>query len=133
MKLSPRQQKIIFFLIGKGVLQSSTIHAEMIKSGEDISLVTIKRALSELAEKGIVAASGSGRSTAYRVGTLGRIFADIDARAYCAVEPDKRFGTKQYNFDLLAGIPANIFSETEIRILNDATAEYKRRTKNLPL
>ena len=54
MKLSPRQQKIIFFLIGKGVLQSSTIHAEMIKSGEDISLVTIKRALSELAEKGIV-------------------------------------------------------------------------------
>lgn len=133
MKFSPKQQKIIFLLIQKGVLQSSAIHAEMLKSGEDISLVTVKRALSELAEKGIIATSGSGRSTAYKVGTLSRIFSDLDAHAYCAVEPDKRFGLKQYNFNLFAEMPADIFSRTERKTLDDATAEYARRTESLPL
>lgn len=53
-------------------------------------MVTIKRVLSELAANGIAIVSGSGRATVYSITTLGRIFADIDARAYGAVEPDNK-------------------------------------------
>src|SRR3989338_6734086 len=131
MKFTPKQQKILFLLIQQKTLQSSTIHTEIIKGGDDISLVTVKRTLSQLEKEGVVISSGSGRSTAYRIGTLGRIFSDIDARAYCAIEPDKRFGLKQYNFDLFANMPSDIFSENEHRTLNDSTNEYERRTENL--
>lgn len=44
-----------------------------------------------------------------------------------AIEPDKRYGLDRYNFELLAGLPASIFSEKEMRILEEATAEYKKR------
>lgn len=96
-QFSSRQQKIILLLIGQGSISSSVIHDGIIKNGENISLVTVKRELSELAKQGVIATSGAGRSTAYTVGTSGRIFADIDAHEYCAAEPDRRYGMKKYN------------------------------------
>ena len=36
-----------------------------------------------------------------------------------------------YNFDLFAALPSDIFTENELKILNDATAEYEKRTKDL--
>lgn len=132
VKLSQKQQKIILLLLEKGVLPSSQIRAEMIKTGESISLVTIKRALSEMARAGFLIVSGSGRSTNYILSAVGRAFADIDAKKYCAIEPDKRFGLNHYNFDLFSALPADIFSADELKILNDATAEYQRRIKDLP-
>lgn len=132
MQISSKQQKIILLLIEKGILRSSIIHGELGKAGEKVSLVTVKRQLSELTGKGFLKTVGSGRSTAHEVGTMGRLFADIDAHKYCAAEPDRRFGLKQHNFDLFAGIPAEVFSDAEKKILDDATAEYARRTKDLP-
>jgi len=66
-----RQQKIIHLLIEKGSMQSSDIHAELDKRGEKVSLVTIKRDISELRSFGAVLASGSGRSTSYAVSING--------------------------------------------------------------
>ena len=73
-------------------MQSSEIYSEMVKLGEDISLVTIKRTLSEMAVEGVLVSTGSGRSTSYNISAIGRIFADIDAKKYCSIEPDKRLG-----------------------------------------
>lgn len=131
-KISQKQQKIISIILEKGLSQSSDIHEEMVKIGEEISLVTIKRALSEMAEEKILVAEGSGRSTGYKVGALGRIFLEIDAKKYCETEPDKRYGMSGYNFDLLQAIPGDIFSDEELKILDTATADYGQRIKDLP-
>lgn len=131
-KLSAKQQNIVEILLQKGGIQSSAIHVELKKRGGDASLVTIKRTLSAMAEQGILAVSGSGRATSYDISTLGRLFADINAKEYCAVEPDQRYGLTGFNFNLLPQTPPNIFSDNELHILNSATAEYQRRTSALP-
>lgn len=132
IKSSRKQQKLIAVILEKGAMGSSGIHAEMAKSGESISLVTVKRTLSEMVGAGILIASGSGRSTGYNISATGRIFAEIDAHRYCSMEPDRRYGQARYNFDLLPAFPSDLFTEDELKIFHDATAEYERRTKDLP-
>src|SRR3989344_4144793 len=132
IKLSQKQQRIIGIFLEKEERQSSDVHAEIIKLGEEVSLVTIKRALSEMAGRGLLAATGSGRSRGYSLTALGRISAEVDAGKYCAIEPDKRRGLCRYNFELLPSLPDNLFTEEEQESLNNATAEYLRRTKDLP-
>ncbi len=130
-KLSQKQQKIIAIILEKGAMPSSGIYSEMVKLGEGISLVTVKRALSEMTSEGVLISTGSGRSTGYNISIAGRVFAEIDAKEYCSIEPDKRRGLNRYNFDLFAALPSDIFTESELKVLNDATFEYEKRTKDL--
>lgn len=133
IKLFQKYQKIINIFLKKETLRSSEAHYEIIKTGEKTSLITVKRILSEMEKRGILIAVGSGRVRSYRLSSVGRIFSDVDIRAYLAVEPDKRYGLNKYNFDLLSEIPSEIFTEDELKILEFSTADYKKRIKNLPL
>lgn len=126
-KLTTKQQEIIGIFLKKEKMQSSELHGELKKSGEEISLVTVKRSLSELTENGFLKISGLGRSTKYELSIIGRILADIDAKEYVSVEPDKRYGLNQYNFRLLPNFPTDIFTEEELNRLETATAAYKKR------
>jgi len=132
MKISQKQQKIIGIFIERGTISSSEARDILLKMGESISLVTVKRALSEMTKAGILMTEGSGRATKYKISATGRIFAEIDAKKYSSVEPDKRYGISSYNFDLLPSLPMDIFSDDELKILNGATAEHEKRTENLP-
>lgn len=132
IKLTQKDQKIINIFLKKGTIQSSDIHSEMVKLGEVISLITVKRALSNMAAEGILTILGSGRSTSYNVTLAGRILADIDAKKYCSIEPDKRYGLNNYNFDLLREMPDSIFTDDELQRLHEATAEYNSRIGDLP-
>ncbi len=131
LKLSPKEQKIIGIFLKTDKLQSSHVYEELRKTGEDISLVTIKRALSEMTDKGFLVTLGAGRSTSYNLSPKGRIFADINAGQYITIEPDKRYGLRGYNFDLLKTFPSDIFTDDELNTLETATAEYKKRTADL--
>ncbi len=131
-KISQKQQKIIAIFLKGGTMRSSDVYTAMIKAEEDISLVTVKRALSEMANSGILIAVGSGRSTSYGISAVGRIFAEIDEKKYYSIEPDERYGLSRYNFDLFVSLPSDIFTDDELKKLNDATVQYKNRTKNLP-
>lgn len=131
IKIDKKQQKIIELMLGGQVLPSSKIHQKIRLAGEDIALVTIKRILSKMVKTGVLNKSGAGRTTGYAISIKGRILADIDAKKYCDVEPDKRPGLNQHNFKLLENIPKDIFSPEELKNLNEATAEYRKRTKNL--
>lgn len=133
MEILPREQRIIAVILEKGHLQSSQIHMEMLHRGNPESLLTIKRALSHMVVRGLLIVHGSGRSTSYDVDVAGRVFADISANEYCAVEPDRRFGLRRYNFELFEKMPVDIFSTAEIQILDSATAEYTQRTTDLPV
>lgn len=130
LKLNANEQKILSIILEKGVIQSSALYAEMVRLREDISLVTIKRALSQMAGDGVLVLSGSGRSTSYDVSAMGRINALVDAHKYCSIEPDRRFGKNRYNFDLLPALPSNIFTADELKVLDDATATYEQGTKD---
>lgn len=131
MIIKEKQKKILFIILEHGVISSSVIHKKIIQGDEKISLVTIKRALTEMVSLGLLVVSGSGPATNYEVSAIGRLFAPVDAKMYCAIEPDKRYGLNQYNFELLPGVPPDIFDKSELEILNKATSEYEQRTKDL--
>lgn len=131
IKLSQKQQEILAIILRKKALRSSEIHAEMLKLEKSVSLVTIKRTLAGLVSGGVLIVSGSGRSTSYSVSIAGRIFAEIDAHKYCSVDPDKRYGFSRYNFDLFSNLPLDIFTAEELKIMDNATAKYQQRIKDL--
>ena len=130
MKISQKHLKILLAVLKNRAVSSSFIHAKIMEAGDDISLVTVKRALSDMVKSDLLVVSGSGPSTTYEASVQGRLFAPINAKEYCAIEPDKRFGLNRYNFDLFSSAPADIFNEDELKILNSATTEYKKRTQN---
>jgi fido (protein-threonine AMPylation protein) len=132
MTISAREQKIIGVLLEQGPLQSSAIHETLVKRGENVSLITVKRALSSMAVRKVILLGGAGRSSSYQISVLGRIFADVDAHTYCAIEPDRRYGQKRYNQELFAEMPKAIFFPEELRKLESATVAYARRTADLP-
>ena len=129
-QLLPRQQKILSILIKNGKISSSAIHEELLKNKENIALVTVKRSLAEMSGEGLIIEIGRGRSTAYEIGAPGRLFSDINAKEYCAIEPDKRYGLDRYNFDLFSKIPMDVFSDAEKSRLGVATKTYKQRSQN---
>ncbi|MBI5254579.1 Fic family protein [Candidatus Falkowbacteria bacterium] len=133
IQFSQKQQRIINVFLQHERFSSSGLRAEMSKNGAELlSLVTIKRMLSVLVRQGALKISGAGRATTYSISALGRIFAAVDAKEYCAVEPDKRYGQRGYNFDLLAAFPAELFNATELAQMDNATTEYRQRIKDLP-
>ena len=132
IKITPKQMNILSVFLEKGPLRVSEVREEIIKTGREISKVTVSRTLSAMAREGILQVSGSGRSTIYDISALGRIFSEIDAKKYYAFEPDKRYGMSRYNFNLLPAMPSDIFTQSELKTLDDATSEYKRRSNNLP-
>lgn len=131
MEINKKYQKLILLFLQREGMASSEVYEQLSLAGEQISLVTTKRTLSEMAKKGLLEISGRGRTTAYVLTTLSRLFADVNAKKYCEIEPDKRYGRSNFNFDLLPQIPAEIFSDNELDTLIRATLEYKQRVKDL--
>ena len=132
MKIGQKQQKILGLLLKYDSLSSSRAREHLLESGESVSLVTVKRDLSQMAAAGLMDAVGKGRARAYRITALGRIFSKIEASAYCALEPDVRYGLDRFNFDLLPAIPPEIFTSSEKKALENATDEYRERITGLP-
>lgn len=126
--ISKKQQQILSLILRGGFFSSSEIHGILQAAGDEQSLITIKRALSEMVERGLLVIQGAGPSTAYKISFLGRLVADIEAKTYCAIEPDKRYGLTSYNFNLWEGILSDVFLDAELQKLEDATAEYRKRT-----
>ncbi len=129
IKLNQKEKDIISIILQKGEMQSSEIYAEL----KEISLVTVKRTLSQMKRKKLLIVKGAGRSTKYEVSTLGRLFFPIKAKEYILLEPDKRYGKKEYNFDVFPSLPKDIFLIQEIEKMDKATLEYQKRIKNLSL
>lgn len=131
IKLSQPHNEIIRILFKKGALQSSAIHEVLSKNGSSMSFVTTKRALSAMAKEGLIFSLGAGRSVRYDLAVPGRVFFDVDAKEYCGVEPDKRYGASAYNFDLFPHFPPEIFDAAELKSLEDATADYRNRIQGV--
>jgi Fic family protein len=131
-EISQKHQKILGLFLRHNLLSSSEVHDRLLREGVETSLVTVKRELSRMAILGLLTASGRGRSRAYSVSVLGRVLSNVNANAYNAVEPDKRYGLANFNFDLLPSFPLEIFTSAELTKLAGASDEYHERTADLP-
>jgi len=127
--IRPKQQIILNLFLKNESMQSSDVFSALNNLGEERSLVSIKRDLSEMVRMGLLEVGGAGRSTFYQITTMGRLLCEIDVKKYIEIEPDKRFGLVGYNFNLIEELPVNIFTEEELRGLEKATTEFRKRQK----
>ena len=132
IEISQKQQKIIGLFLQNNLLRSSEVHERLSQDGGETSLVTVKRELSRMATSSLLTASGRGRARAYSVSILGRLFSNVDANTYNAMEPDKRYGLANFNFNLLPSFPQDIFTSAELSKLEETTDEYRKRIADLP-
>lgn len=101
-------------------LSSSQVH----KSISEISLVTVKRRLSELVELGLLLQSGAGRSVVYTLSKKGLLLKSIDTDSYLAVNPDSRNGNNSFNFTLFEKPYTSLLLEEETAQLAAVTDIY---------
>lgn len=132
IEISPKQQQLLALFLQYGPLSSSQAHERFLKSGEDLALITVKREMTSMSAVGLLTAAGKGRSRTYQISALGRLFAKVDAAVYCFAEPDTRYGLGQFNFELLPVWPSELFTNDECTALERATADYRRRSADLP-
>ena len=132
IRITENQQKILFILIDGQNRPSSSVYAELLKRGSDISLVTVKRELSVLKSEGLLESLGSGRAVTHKISFLGRLFTNIDAKTYCATEPDKRLGLKSYSLGLFESIKNNILDEATKSRLEGITRDCCSKGENIP-
>ncbi len=125
MKFTRRQIDILNTIRQSKAFSSSTILAVL---PEKPSLVTLKRDLLALTKTGHLIQSGRGRSVTYSLSVTGKLFLPIDAKAYCVIEPDQRYGDSTYDFELFENVPITLFSEEELSLLNAKTQHYQNRS-----
>lgn len=109
------------------VFASSDIHKSLDKK---VALVTVKRALSELLEKGYLERVGAGRSVKYRLSRKGTLLRPVDARQYLAIPQEKRLASKHFNHDLFVGQPVSVIDKAILSELEDATMEFRQKASN---
>jgi len=132
LTIAKKQQDIVAVLIEKPDLSSSAVHAELIRRGAETSLVTVKRTLSAMVSRRLIDVAGAGPATSYRITATGRVHAAVDSSAYCAVEPDRRYGLNHFNLQLWSSFPTDVFTDQELNKLEQATQEYRKRTADVP-
>ena len=108
-------------------LSSSDAHALL--SGK-ISLVTVKRALTELRVRGLLDRSGGGRSISYQLTRKGLLLRPFDTEQYLKQDQEKRIVEKGFNHDLLRLPPVPVLDETELAALTIATDKFHSRGKH---
>lgn len=112
------QACIFEFLFRNTTARSSDIYEFTLqKEGREVSLVTIKRLLARLSREGSLVVTGKGPATRYTLTSAGKLSAQVDAKAYCAQEPDVRFGLARYQFDLFPSLLSDPFTPEELAIL----------------
>lgn len=102
-------------------LSSSQVHASL----PNMSLVTVKRRLSDLTEMGLLLQSGAGRSVVYQLSKRGLLLKPIETKSYLKLDLDSRGGNDAFNFTLFDEPYVSLFTEEEKGKLDTATAIYR--------
>lgn len=129
IKISDRQHEILRMCIFSQDALSTSEIADTITHKS--SLVTIKRDVSELYDRGYLERHGVGPGTKYSISVLGRIHTNIDIDKYSEQDIDIRGGNSHYNFTFFDQYPPTIFSNDEITKLNTHHHAYQNNIKNI--
>lgn len=119
-------QILELFQIGM-TLSSSQVHEDLVS----VSLVTIKRRLSELTELGLLEQTGAGRSVKYSLSKRGMLLKPINAGDYLSQDPDSRSNNTSFNFDIFEKPYIDLFTAKELSELKKATSSYQSNAQNI--
>jgi len=124
------EKRILDFVQDNPNVSSSEIHKS---TGGEVSLATIKRAISRLVSNKILDAVGQGRATRYRLSLFYRLFQDIDTEEYYQDEIDEREIIEEFNFSLLDDIlpEAELFNDEELAYLNELQSRFAKSISTL--
>ena len=106
-------------------LSSSEVHALLNKN---LSLVTIKRHLSDLLKEGFLIQYGAGRSIKYSLSKKGLFLRPLDTKSYLGNNPDDRLRYNNYRFDLFEKPYIELFTSEELNILENATENFRDKS-----
>ena len=97
------------------------------------SPATVKRMLASLVGEGAVTVTGAGRATRYSLSSQAHVTMPLDIDTYFLKETDERTIQTSFNFDLINNIfpSVEIFTEDEIRQLNDLQARFMRNLEGI--
>ncbi len=120
--------KAVLAVFSRGaVLASSDVHARL---ADELSLVTVKRALSELHEAGYLEREGGGRSVRYQLSKRGVLLRPLNVASYLETPQENRLATKQFNHNLFESSYATVLDEGSMVSLERATAEFQEKAAN---
>lgn len=117
------QEKILQNFRDEQVLSSSQIHQKLIH--DQVSLVTVKRSLTELVNQGMLEKQGAGRSVVYRISPRGLFLKPFAAQSYLAKEPDVRDGKTRFSFGIFDRLDFDFFTKQEIQVLDQETQKFQ--------
>jgi hypothetical protein len=127
MKITQRQLEILKIIGAEKNIPSSVIFERL---SDKPARVTLKRELTALTSKGYLIQNGAGRGVTYTVPSTSTLFIPIDAKEYCAVEPDLRGGATGYNFEIFETLPDTFFTNEELSVLDAHTVAYRERSSH---
>jgi Fic family protein len=129
MVYSNRQLEI-FWIIFKA--QPISIANILTLLNTKVSVPTLNRELSELKLKGLIETQGVGPSTKYNIISKGLITADLPIDAYYKTDVDSRSIFEKFNFAIFDELATfNLFSDSEIKYLDQLTSQYQQNVKKL--
>lgn len=108
-------------------LSSSGVHQKIAKT---VSLVTVKRSLSELEKSGLLKRTGAGRSVVYELTRCGVALRPIAAEEYLTKTQEKRITNKNYNNDLFSGQYIDLLTADQTSELEQATKNFQAKAKD---
>lgn len=111
---------------GSKTLASSDVHQEL--SG-GASLVTVKRALSELHAQGFLEREGAGRSVRYRISRRGVLLRPYDTAVYLQEPQENRMASTQFNHALFQGSYEPVMNDVAMQRLDAATKTYQEKAR----
>lgn len=104
---------------------SSELHA---KVQSKVSLVTVKRSVSELYRLGYLSRAGAGRSVLYTLTRKGLLLRSYDTAEYLAQPQQERIAQKEFNYDLFELPPATTLTDDELLRLQKATQDFRQKS-----
>jgi len=128
--MSYKEQQILTYIQNNPSLSSKMIH-EGIES--KIGYATVKRTLTSLKDKGLIATEGKGKGTKYIISPAYDLFKPIDIKDYFLIEIDERVIKENFNLTLIQKIlpEVNIFNDKELDKLSALQNTYESNIKEL--
>lgn len=125
-KTSVRAQRILEIFEFSSRYQISDIAS--LPEAEGISLATLKRDLSSLAEAGYIKKTGTTSNLVYSLTDFGLLHRKYDIAEYARKSENERRVLKNYNFSILDILSQEaIFTEKEMQMLHSATNVFRER------
>lgn len=118
--MNDTNKQILELFTSTNSLSSSQVQSHI----SNVSLITVKRRLSNLVELGLLVQSGAGRSVTYALSKKGMLLKPIDIDSYLSLDPDKRGGSDSFNFEVFESPYVSLFNEDELKQLESATEDY---------